>query len=208
MGEQLGHGLCVCDGTGASAQTCATAEHSQTCLRCRIRVFDSTQTDLFHWEITQPANSQPAAFPSKSPTQNVASHRGIFLSSWCFISWENQHCNREQFVPLILSLLMPHPLYFHSSINALLSAHECRYFVSLLHSGDWDNFLFRMEKDINRIFNKMTVSTSYTWTKNCKWPCNVLYTCFFSQIALQAIYNSYSTYPCIWNVFLSHLLAD
>lgn len=203
MGEQLGHGICVCDGTGASAQTCATAEHSQTCLRCRIRVFDSPQTDLFHWEITQ-----PAAFPSKSPTQNVASHRGIFLSSWCFISWENQHCNREQFVPLILSLLMPHPLYFHSSINALLSAHECRYFVSLLHSGDWDNFLFRMEKGINRIFNKMTVSTSYTWTKNCKWPCNVLYTCFFSQIALQAIYNSYSTYPCIWNVFLSHLLAD
>lgn len=130
------------------------------------------------------------------------------LSSWCFISWENQHCNRERFVPLILSLLMPHPLYFHGSVNALLRAHECRYFVSLLHSGDSDNFLFRMEKDINRIFNEMTVSTSYTWTKNCKWPCNVLYTCFFSQIALQAIYNSHSTYPCIWNVFLSHLLAD
>lgn len=123
-------------------------------------------TDLFQCEITQPANSQPAAFPSKSPTQNVASPRGFlgffFPSPHGVSSPENQHCNRERFVPLILSLLMPHPLYFHGSINALLRAHECRYFVSLLHSGDSDNFLFRMEKDINRIFNEMTVSTSYT----------------------------------------------
>lgn len=114
--------------------------------------------------------------PSVSSPGRISIATGNSLFPWSFPCWR-----------LIL--------YLRGSTNALLWAHECRYFVNLLHSGDWDNSLFRMEKRINRIFNEMTVSFSYTWTKNCKWLCNVLYTCFFLQIALQAICNSQSTYP-------------
>ena len=156
----------------------AIAEHSQSCLRCKITAFDFSWTDFFQCEIILPANFQPAASPSKSLTQNTASPKGFFfLLVFYHLLAESA---LQQFVPLILSLLMPHILYLHGSINALLWAHECRYFVNLLHSRDWDNSILRMEKHINRIFNEMTVSVSYTWTKDSKWPCNALYTCFFS----------------------------
>lgn len=123
--------------------------------------------------------SQPLpSWNSNSPTQITPSTRGSFLSlrlvssgkiiiaignslfpwsspCWCLIS-----CS-------YMAPLMP------------CFQHKCRYFVNLLHSRDQDNSLFRMEKHINRIFNEITLSVSYTWTKNCKWLCNMLYTFFF-----------------------------
>lgn len=68
-----------------------------------------TDHNLYHHEI---------------PTLLLRSHlapEALFVSSLSII-WQNYHCNREQFVPLIFPLLMPHILQLHGSINALLSA--------------------------------------------------------------------------------------
>lgn len=163
MGEQLDGKSCSCNSKGASAHSAGLPKAFW-----HTKAQGLTDHNLYHHEI-----------PTLLLRSHLAPEALFFVSLLGIIYWQNYHCNREQFVPLIFSLLMPYILQLHGSLNALLSAHECRYFVNLLHSRDQDNSLFRMEKHINRIFNEITVSISYTWTKNCKWLCNMLYTFFF-----------------------------